>query len=307
MSFSEGVSWRFIESIVQHWRGSDARLTEMCLLTGGLVNQTLSVKLKDQASAVIKVSDHRVNLNLAREARELARLGSLGIPVPEVYDVQTASLEQPHSFLVMQHVPGVSFRELRPKLSPDHLDAIELELCEIVLKMHNVVGPSFGRNESDVFDQWPAFYRSLVDPVLSEADKLQCLPGKTFKLIHRIHDHLERLIRTDDPPRLLHGDLWAANIICNVGEDQRWRIEAIIDPELRFGHAEAELAYMDLFKTITPAFKQRYAKTYPLGNDYHRRRKPVYQLYGLINQLQMNGPAYAPPLIEAVDKLSGFI
>lgn len=299
-----GISWELVEMIARRWAGQHARLAEMCLLNGGLVNNTISIKLTDGRSAVMKVTDHRVNLDHAREARQLEFLAQLGIPVPSLYAFETASLEQPHSFLVMEKVEGYSLRELRSRLRPDQLDLIEHELAEIVLKLHHHTSDAFGKFEGEPFSDWPSFYASLVTPVVDEAQRLHCLPEETNRTIRRVHEQLDTLVAHSDVPRLLHGDLWMANIICRQDTNDRWRVAAIIDPELRHGHAEAELAYLELFRTVTPAFIQAYNRHFKQDDDYERRRKPVYQLYGLINQLQLQGARFAPQVIEASDHLA---
>ncbi|HQY89119.1 MAG TPA: fructosamine kinase family protein, partial [Tepidisphaeraceae bacterium] len=284
--------------------GQNARLVEMCLLTGGIINNTVSIKLADGRAAVMKVTDHRVNHDHLREARQLQLLASFGIPVPSIYAVETASLEQPHSFVLMEKIEGYSLRELRGKLTPDQLDRIEHELAEIVMKLHDHTAEAYGKFEEKQYKDWPSFYASLVDPVVGEAQRLHCLPEETNRTIRKVHDHLDTLLAHLDVPRLLHGDLWTANIICRQDQHNHWRIAAIIDPELRHGHAEAELAYLELFRTVTPAFTQAYNRHFKRDDDYERRRKPIYQLYGLINQLQLQGARFAPQVIEASDHLA---
>jgi fructosamine-3-kinase len=327
MSQHDDVSWPLVESIARRWIGPDAKLEEICLLAGGIINTTVGIRVsapreieptstKPPASdsmssscrAVLKISPHRANHAHAREARELELLESLGVPVPRVLLSQTASLESPHSFLLIDHVEGMSFRAARPMMSPAAIDAVERQLAEIVVRIHSHTADAYGRFEGARFTDWPAFYHSLVDPVLAEADKLAVIPKKSHKVIERVHARLDQLLDTGDVPRLLHGDLWSANLmVAPTGVDDGWRIAAVIDPELRFGHAEAELAYMELYKTATPAFRTQYQKTFKLSERYHTVRRPVYQMYGLLNQLQLHGPSATTPLIEAVDKVAPLV
>ena len=77
--------------------------------------------------------------------------------------------------------------------------------------------------------------------------------------------------------------------------------------EVRYAHAEAEIAYMELFHTITPAFTKQYQQHHKLSNDYHKFRKPIYQLYPLINHLRLFGAEYAKPLAAAVEKTTALV
>ncbi len=299
------ISWPMVERIVcDSLDDSSVKLAELSLLAGGIVNTTVSVKTTSGHWLVLKVSPHRVNRSHEREARELALLGELGVPVPKVYASRTASLESPHSYLVLEHIDGITLRDAKTLCTPDQLERVQRHLAELVCVMHAKTGDRYGRFEGAPFTDWPAFYKSLVDPVLQEADKLHTLPQKVTKTIHRMHARLDQLLAHGDAPRLCHGDLWAANVLCHAGPDGAWRVAAIIDPEMRFGHAEAELAYMELFQTITPAFKHAYQEQYQLGDAYHKVRKPVYQMYGLINQYQLRGSHEAAALVcSAAEKI----
>src|SRR5262249_59360641 len=61
-------------------------------------------------------------------------------------------------------------------------------------------------------------------------------------------------VQTCALPILTHWDLWSTNILAAPDGDGSWRIAALLDPNCKFGHAEAELAYLELFHTVTPAF-----------------------------------------------------
>jgi len=101
--------------------------------------------------------------------------------------------------------------------------------------------------------------------------------------------------------------VWATNILCKPDENGKWWVTAILDPNCKYAHAEAELAYMDLFHTTTPAFTRAYQQTRKLHPEYHRLRKHIYQLYELINHLNAFGNEYAKPLLGAVEKVTPLV
>jgi len=308
LSQHDDVSWPLVERIAKDCFGSAATLDELCFLAGGLVNTTVCLRLTDGTRAVLKVSPHRVNHAHEREARELALLGEAGLPVPKVHCARTASLAEPHSYVMMEWVDAATLREARPRMTAAALDAVQRELARYVATLHAHTADVYGRFEGGSYTDWPAFYHSLVDPVLEEADKLHAIPTKCRKVIGRVHERLDRLLAHGDGPRLLHGDLWSANVMVRPTDDGgSWTVAAFIDPECRWGHAECEIAYLDLFKTITPAFKQAYQQRFRLPDLYHRVRKPVYQLYGLLNQLQLRGPEFAKPVVEAAERMAAIV
>jgi fructosamine-3-kinase len=99
----------------------------------------------------------------------------------------------------------------------------------------------------------------------------------------RITELLEAAI---EPPSLLHGDLWGGNYIV----DERGEA-CLIDPAVYYGHREADLAMTRLFGGFDSNFYSAYQEAAPLAAG-HEERLPVYQLYHLLNHLNLFGGSY---------------
>ena len=112
--------------------------------------------------------------------------------------------------------------------------------------------------------------------LLSATDK-----KKLDKLITR----LPNLIPAQ-PASLSHGDLWSGNAISD-----RHGAPAIIDPAAHYGWAEAELAMTTLFGAFPEVFYRAYEETRSLEGGY-RSRFPLYNLYHLLNHVNLFGRAY---------------
>ena len=96
----------------------------------------------------------------------------------------------------------------------------------------------------------------------------------------------ELLEGSDEPPSLLHGDLWGGNYLVDEHGDP-----VLIDPAVYYGHREAELAMTMLFGGFGPAFYTAYEQEWRLPHGW-RERMPLYQLYHLLNHLNLFGGGY---------------
>jgi fructosamine-3-kinase len=110
----------------------------------------------------------------------------------------------------------------------------------------------------------------------------------------RLQTQGEKLCATLEPlftgyrpqPALVHGDLWRGN----VASDQQGN-PVIYDPACYFGDRETDLAMTELFGGFSPAFYQAYQAAYPLAPGYVDR-KILYNLYHILNHLNMFGESY---------------
>ena len=303
------ISWQSLRRIVQEWAGTTAELKEFVPLHGGQINTTLELHLSDGQRVVIKVSPHRVDKSYEREAYQLTMLRSFGIPVPDVYRWKIGSLDDPFSYILMEFVEGVDLGEAKKQCAPEEFDTLQAELAELVAAMHGNTNAKYMRvmEGGDTYETWPAFYRSVYDSIWHEAEKDKHLPKACKKQIGKIHERLERFIAHGDQPRLVHWDIWNTNVLCSRNGDGRWHVKALLDPNCKFAHAEAEIAYMELFHTVTPAFMKAYQQHHRLPNEYHKFRKPIYQLYPMINHLNLFGESYLRPLTAAVERTNHLV
>ncbi len=310
MAGGEDISWQSLGRIVREWAGAPAELAEVIPLNGGSVNNTLLLVTGDRRKAVLKITPHRVNRELANEAFQLQHLRAIGIPVPEVYASRIASLEDPNSFILMEHVEGITLADARVKLSEEDYDALQHELAKLVLKLHAHTRDTYGKLDAGGNHRthdWPAFYRSMHDHAVQAVEHLKDVPLKMRRKIEKLHGRLDQYLHHHDQPRLCHGDLWSKNVMVAQGGGGAWRIRALLDPNLRYAHAECELAYLDLFDTCTKRFKRDYQAGHKLDDEYHRVRKPIYQLYPMLNNVQFFGHAYVAPMMQVAERATALV
>ena len=110
---------------------------------------------------------------------------------------------------------------------------------------------------------------------------------------------LDLLASAPEPPSLLHGDLWSGNFIVDEKGEA-----CLIDPAVYYGHREADLAMTRLFGGFDECFYEAYNEVLPVAPG-HVERLGIYQLYHLLNHLNLFGSAYFSQCLQILRRYSG--
>lgn len=95
---------------------------------------------------------------------------------------------------------------------------------------------------------------------------------------------------------LLHGDLWGGNWAASNGRP------VIFDPAVYYGDRETDIAMTRLFGGFGRAFYESYDAAWPLPEG-HKERIQLYQLYHLLNHLNIFGQGYLGRVQETIRRL----
>lgn len=102
----------------------------------------------------------------------------------------------------------------------------------------------------------------------------------------RLSENLESLFEGYKPAAsLLHGDLWGGNWAAANGEP------VIFDPAVYFGDRESDIAMTQLFGGFGQEFYSAYEESWPMEPG-HEQRMQLYQLYHVLNHLNLFGGSY---------------
>lgn len=115
----------------------------------------------------------------------------------------------------------------------------------------------------------------------------------------RLLDHVGGFFDTYRPAAsLLHGDLWGGN----WGADRDGE-PVIFDPAVYYGDREADLAMTRLFGGYGPHFYAAYEAAWPLDAGAASRVR-LYNLYHVLNHLNLFGPGYLRQALDMVESLN---
>jgi fructosamine-3-kinase len=98
-------------------------------------------------------------------------------------------------------------------------------------------------------------------------------------------------------PSLLHGDLWGGNWAADESGQP-----VVFDPAVYFGDREADLAMTRLFGGFSRAFYEAYESAWPLAAGA-TLRFDLYNLYHVLNHLNLFGGGYRPQAEALIDRL----
>ena len=191
------------------------------------------------------------------------------------------------AFLLLEWCEGRQSRKFFENFGHQLAAMHRAETSKIVKKYgfpeDNFIGA--GKQENTPEESWVVFFRDhRLKPQFQRADSW--FESSDRKEIRHLLDHLEDYLPEPAFPSLLHGDLWSGNYL--VGNDgEAW----LIDPAVYVGHAETDLAMTELFGGFPQRFYGAYNEANPIDSGY-RERRDLYNLYHLLNHLNLFGGGY---------------
>ncbi len=174
--------------------------------------------------------------------------------------------------------------------------ASERLLGEQLAAMHRVTMERFGWHRdntigltpqhNDWSHDWVAFFGEHRLGYQLELAASKGVGGELQELGSRLRKRLPVFFEGYAPvASLLHGDLWGGNWATSAGSP------VIFDPAVYYGDRETDLAMTRLFGGFGRRFYEAYERSWPLEPG-HRARQHLYQLYHVLNHLNLFGSGY---------------
>tara|TARA_Y100001960_G_C14647417_1_gene814089 strand:+ start:110 stop:976 length:867 start_codon:yes stop_codon:yes gene_type:complete len=262
---------------------------------GGCINQVSALTLTNGERLFLKQNHQPPKDFFTVEAKGLKLLaqavGGPKIPKPLVWEDSLLILEY-----IEESSPGPDFA---------------IHFAHSLAELHKVTQSSFGLDHDNYIGTSPqknvptdnglAFFRDQRLRVQQElARKTGKLPLSIDKSINKLCDQLENYVNVSgEKPALLHGDLWSGNYF----PDQH-QVPCIFDPATYFGLREADLAMTELFGRLPQKFYEAYHEAFPLNPGYEER-KDLYNLYHLLNHLNLFGGSYLASIEKVIQRYIG--
>lgn len=251
--------------------------------SGGCINDSYVIHGNAQRYFV-KLNDARLSDMFAAEADGLNEIrASSAICAPRVICLGSSSGK---SYLVLEHLKlgrgnSNSHRQLGQDLAQMH----RFTSNQFGWQRDNTIGSTPQSNQRS--NCWIRFWREQRLGFQLKLAASKGYGGRLQSLGEQLQEHIEDFFAGYQPvASLLHGDLWSGNYsICEDGTP------VIFDPATYYGDREADLAMTELFGGFPSDFYAAYKDAYPLDDGYHRR-KTLYNLYHIINHLNLFGGGY---------------
>ncbi|RAU93199.1 phosphotransferase family protein [Paenibacillus sp. YN15] len=284
--------------LVREAFGADPEETEE--LSDGWANTAYRVRLQDGRRMVLKlaplpeVKQMRYEVKLMQtEVDMLKRLEGV-LPVPRVFVYDNSRSLVASDYFFMEHLDGTPYNKLKPSLSPEEREAVELQLGRYNRTLNEVRGERFGLYAAPAAAEvgWFEVFRGLVEDVLEDGKEMSVdLPVPEQEVLALVEGSRCALDEVTEP-RLVHWDLWDGNVFVRDG-----RIAGLIDFErAMWGDPLIEAYFRN--GTLTEAFRQGYGlEAFSAAQE---ARVMLYDLYlDLIMHIERPFRQFASPDHEA--------
>ena len=287
-------AWHDISAQISAVTNAYFTVKESRSIGGGCINQTYCIT--DGAQRFFVKLNTPGNLSMfeaeAAGLMEIHRSETLRVPLPICYEQNDQA-----AWLVLEYI------DLNSGMRGNAAD-----LGRQLAAMHRTTAKQFGWVRDNTIGQtpqintpssdWVNFWRTQRLGFQLNLAKTNGHNGKLQKLGEQLLINLDKFFPDASPlPALLHGDLWSGNYAYDGNGNP-----VLFDPAVYYGDREADIAMTELFGGFPADFYSAYRYDYPLDSGYNIR-KLVYNLYHILNHLNLFGSSYQHQTEQTINTL----
>jgi fructosamine-3-kinase len=273
-------------------------------MSGGCIDHVSRVVLSTDSVVVAKTGDRAALDRFREEAaglRTLEATGTVRMPTVHAVDVFDGRAVLVMSYLSPGESAATAWRDFGQALAALH-DVNPGTGDRYGFETDNHLGST--RQPNGWMDDWVAFNAERrIGHQLRLGTASGVLEPREADRIRRLIDGLDAILPRHPHPSLIHGDLWSGNALPTVDEQGRPCV-GLIDPAVSIGDGLADVAMMQLFggfpAVCFEAYFERRATDEGARVD---RRIAVYQLYHVLNHVNLFGRGYARQARSLLDRL----
>jgi protein-ribulosamine 3-kinase len=285
------------DSLIRHLEQTTGRplpCAQIKAIGGGDINAAYRLRSRD-IDWFIKLNSAQLSHMFAAEAQglqELAAAGQVRVPNVVAWGEHDSQAYLVLDFIELRSMAAGSAGEFGRQLANLH------RLAQPYFGWHsdNTIGstPQHNARHGDWVEFWQS--RRLAKQLQFAAEN--GFHGSLQSRGHKLLEQLPAFFSSYRPqPSLLHGDLWGGNAAAdNQGNP------VMFDPACYYGDRETDIAMTELFGGFGADFYRAYQAEFPLDAGY-KTRKTLYNLYHILNHLNLFGGGYLGQAGGMIDRL----
>ncbi|NOQ36461.1 MAG: phosphotransferase [Methylococcaceae bacterium] len=285
------------ELLIQHLANETGQSLKNITLTpvyGGDINHCYHLKANN-ISWFIKLNDAELEAMFVAEAaglKELSQTKTLKIP-----EVITYGNNGQQSYLVLEYLSLGKSSSNSDKLLGRQLAQLHRQKQPFYgWHIDNTIGKTPQHNQRN--DDWVTFWQQQR---LAKQLQLAAQNGHRGKLQsqgEKLCANIGKFFSNYQPQAsVVHGDLWGGNAAVDMQGNP-----VIFDPACYYADREVDLAMTELFGGYSHNFYAAYEEEWALDEGYNVR-KTLYNLYHILNHLNLFGRGYASQASGMISKL----
>ncbi len=257
-------------------------------LTGGDINKVFLITTTSSEEFVVKLNraDKFPGMFQAEKTGLEALAAAQNIDVPEV--ITFGSIENIAYLLLEYKSPGKPVKDFWEIFGSQMASLHKNTSKKFGFKKQNYIG-SLPQYNSSCTTASEFYITQRLEPQIKIAQE----NNHQLEISDNFFKNIAEAI-PEEPPALIHGDLWNGNYLINSQG-----LPCLIDPAVAYAPREMDLAMMQLFEGFDQKLYDTYNEEFPLKANA-KKRIDLWQLYYLLIHLNLFGAGYKDSVINII-------